>query len=212
MSRTVRARVPGRLHTRPAPGATFPTNSTRLIAFNKPYGVLCQFTSSDGRASLGDYVDVPGVYPAGRLDADSEGLMLLTNDGKLQHRISDPRHKLLKRYLVQVERVPAASALLALRAGVEIDGKRTREAEVEAAAEPDWLWPREPPVRFRRNIPTAWLRLGLREGRNRQVRRMTAAVGHPTLRLLRTAIGPIQVAGLAPGEWRDVSSALLGPR
>ena len=176
----------------------------RLIALNKPYGVLCQFSGGDGRPTLADHVPVPGVYPAGRLDRDSEGLLLLTDDGPLQARISHPRHALHKTYLVQVERVPDDAALAALAAGVVIEGRRTRPARVARVTGPAWLWPRTPPVRFRVNVPTAWLELRIAEGRNRQVRRMTAAVGHPTLRLLRVRIGPWSVDGLAPGEWRSV--------
>ncbi len=175
----------------------------RLIAFNKPHGVLCQFTDADDRATLADHSAVPRVYPAGRLDRDSEGLLLLTDDGALQARIADPRHELEKVYLVQVEREPDDVALRALRAGIVLDGRRTRRARARRVAEPGWLWPRSPPVRYRKNVPTTWLELRIREGRNRQVRRMTAAVGHPTLRLVRVAIGPWRLEGLAPGEWRE---------
>ena len=176
----------------------------RLIAFNKPNDVLSQFTDGDGRRTLADYIDVPQVYPAGRLDRDSEGLLLLTNDGAWQARIADPRHKLLKTYLVQVEREPDAQALQQLRDGVMIDKRPTRRAQIEAREEPLWLWPRVPPVRFRKNIPTAWLQIQISEGRNRQVRRMTAAVGYPTLRLIRTQIGNWSLGDLAPGQWRDL--------
>jgi len=176
----------------------------RLIALNKPYGVLCQFSGGDGRPTLAEHVPVPGVYPAGRLDRDSEGLLLLTDDGALQARISHPRHALEKTYLVQVEREPDDAALAALERGVVIEGRRTRPARAARVAEPGWLWPRTPPVRFRRNVPTAWLELRIAEGRNRQVRRMTAAVGHPTLRLVRVRVGPWSIEGLAPGAWRDV--------
>ena len=175
-----------------------------VILFNKPYQVLSQFRSEGGKRSLAEFIDVPHVYAAGRLDWDSEGLLLLTDDGALQHRISDPRHKLPKVYWAQVEGVPSASALAALRDGVEIQGQYTRPAKVEALSQPD-LWPRIPPIRFRQHIPTRWLRLTLTEGRNRQVRRMTAAVGHPTLRLVRYAIGPWTVAGLGPGQWRRLT-------
>lgn len=177
---------------------------SRLILLNKPYGVLCQFSDESRRATLKDWVPVPGVYPAGRLDTDSEGLLLLTDDGALQHRIADPRHKLPKTYLVQVEGEPDEEALQRLRAGVDLGDFVTRPCEVERTVEPGWLWPRDPPVRFRKAIPTAWLQIVLREGKNRQVRRMTARVGLPTLRLLRIAIGPWQLAGLAPGQWREV--------
>ena len=176
----------------------------RLILFNKPYGVLCQF-SADGSAkpTLADYIDVPQVYPAGRLDTDSEGLLLLTDDGKLQARIADPRFKLAKTYLVRVEGVPDAAALEALRRGVQLKDGMTRPAEAEAIPAPE-LWPRDPPIRVRQTIPDSWIRLTIREGKNRQVRRMTAAVGFPTLRLVRWEIGEWSVAGLAPGEWREV--------
>lgn len=174
-----------------------------LIALNKPYGVLCQFTDRDGRPTLADHLDVPGVYPAGRLDHDSEGLLLLTDDGRLAHRLTDPRHKQPKTYLVQVEGVPTESALQALRRGVTLKDGRTRPAGVELlAGAPGWLWPRRPPVRFRKTVPTRWLQVTLREGRNRQLRRMTAAVGLPTLRLVRLRIGNHALDGLAPGQWR----------
>jgi 23S rRNA pseudouridine2457 synthase len=175
-----------------------------LIALNKPYGVLCQFTdeSPDGaRPTLAGFVDVPGVYPAGRLDLDSEGLLLLTDDGRLQARLADPRFKTPKTYLVQVEGEPDAAALEALRRGVRLKDGPTLPAHVERI-DPPALWPRDPPVRFRKSVPDCWLRLTLREGRNRQVRRMTAAVGHPTLRLVRWRIGDWTIEGLAPGEWR----------
>jgi len=177
----------------------------RLILFNKPYDVLSQFTdrgSPTTRATLSDFVAVPGVYPAGRLDRDSEGLLLLTDDGRLQARIADPRFKLSKTYLVQVEGVPDAAALDALRGGVLLNDGPTRPAEVEPIAAPE-LWPRTPPIRVRKAIPDCWLRLTIREGRNRQVRRMTAAVGHPTLRLVRWRIGDWTLNDLAPGAWRD---------
>jgi 23S rRNA pseudouridine2457 synthase len=174
-----------------------------LIALNKPYDVLCQFTDREGRATLADYVDVPQVYPAGRLDRDSEGLLLLTDDGALAHRLTDPRHKQPKTYLVQVEGVPTQTALEALRRGVTLKDGPTRPAQVELLAKaPGWLWPRHPPVRFRKTVPTSWLQIILREGRNRQVRRMTAAVGLPTLRLVRVRIGEHELGDLAPGQWR----------
>lgn len=184
---------------------------SRLILLNKPYGVLCQFSGEPGRATLKDYVAVAGVYAAGRLDTDSEGLLLLTDDGQLQHRIADPRHKLPKTYLVQVEGEPDDAALDALRRGVDLGDFHTRPCAVRRAAEPDWLWPRDPPVRFRKAVPTAWLELELREGKNRQVRRMTAKVGFPTLRLVRLAIGPWRLDGLAPGAWREVPAILPAP-
>lgn len=174
---------------------------SRLILLNKPYGVLCQFTDADGRPTLADFVPVPGVYAAGRLDADSEGLLLLTDDGGLQHRITDPRHKLPKTYLAQVEGEPDEAALAQLRAGVDLGDFRTRPCTARVVAEPAWLWPRDPPVRFRKTVPTAWLEIVLREGRNRQVRRMTAKVGLPTLRLLRVAIGQWSLGDLLPGQW-----------
>lgn len=174
----------------------------RLILLNKPYEVLSQFSGDGVRRTLKDFVDVPGVYPAGRLDRDSEGLLLLTDDGRLQARIADPRHKLAKTYLVQVEGVADVAALDRLRAGVMLKDGPTLPAEV-AAIEAPALWPRDPPVRFRKSVPDCWLQLTIREGRNRQVRRMTAAVGLPTLRLVRWAVGEWTVDGLAPGKWRD---------
>jgi len=184
---------------------------SRLILLNKPYGVLCQFTDEAGRATLKDCVAVPGVYAAGRLDTDSEGLLLLTDDGPLQHRIADPRHKLPKTYLVQVEGEADEAALAQLRAGVDLGDFRTRPCAAKSVAEPDWLWPRDPPVRFRKSVPTSWLEIVLREGKNRQVRRMTAKVGLPTLRLIRVAIGPWRLDGLAPGQWREVAVDTLPP-
>ena len=182
----------------------------RLILFNKPYDVLSQFSdrgTAAGQPTLSQFIDCPGVYPAGRLDRDSEGLMLLTADGRLQARIADPRFKLPKTYLVQVEGAPDAAALQHLRSGVALNDGMTRPAEAEAIEPPD-LWPRDPPVRFRKTVPDHWLRLTIREGRNRQVRRMTAAVGLPTLRLVRWSVGPWSVAGLAPGEWREDQAPL----
>jgi 23S rRNA pseudouridine2457 synthase len=175
---------------------------TRLICFNKPYGVLSQFTAEGRWRGLKDFIDIPGVYVAGRLDADSEGLLLLTNDGRLQARISDPRHKMEKTYWVQVEGVPIDAALVALRQGVQLNDGPTRPARAKLIPQPEPLWAREPPVRFRQSIPTSWLELVISEGRNRQVRRMTAAVGYPTLRLIRAAIGPYSLDGLVPGMWR----------
>ena len=177
-----------------------------LIAFNKPFGVLSQFTdrgSEQARATLSDFIDLAGCYPAGRLDRDSEGLLLLTDDGRLQARIADPRFKLEKTYLVQVEGRPDEEALEELRRGVMLKDGPTRPSRAEQIAPPE-LWPRDPPVRFRKNVPDSWLRLTIAEGRNRQVRRMTAAIGLPTLRLVRWRIGEWSLDGLAPGEWRAV--------
>jgi 23S rRNA pseudouridine2457 synthase len=182
---------------------------SRLLVLNKPYGVLCQFTDQAGRATLKDCVAVPDVYAAGRLDTDSEGLLLLTDDGALQHRIADPRHKLAKTYLVQVEGEPDEEALASLRAGLDLGDFHSLPCEARTVAEPDWLWPRDPPVRYRKSVPTSWLEIVLREGKNRQVRRMTAKVGYPTLRLIRVAIGPWRLDGLLPGQWREVSADAL---
>lgn len=179
--------------------------SSRLIRFNKPYGVLSQFTPEGRWRGLKDFIDLPGVYVAGRLDADSEGLLLLTDDGKLQARIADPRFKLEKTYWVQVEGVPTDEALAALRNGVQLNDGPTRPARARRLDPPPDVWHREPPIRERKLIPTAWLELAISEGRNRQVRRMTAAVGLPTLRLIRAAIGPYTLDGLAPGTWREQS-------
>ena len=176
-----------------------------LILFNKPYGVLTQFTDRSAgppRATLADFIDVPGVYPAGRLDADSEGLLLLTDDGKLQARIANPRFKMLKSYLVQVEGDPTEDALDRLRQGVVLKDGPTLPASIERIATPD-LWPRDPPVRVRKTVPDCWLRLTIGEGRNRQVRRMTAAIGHPTLRLVRWSIGDWSIDAMLPGHWRQ---------
>lgn len=175
------------------------------ILFYKPYGVLAKFTDLEGRPTLARYIDLPGVYPAGRLDLDSEGLLLLTDDGALQSRISDPRYELPKTYWAQVERVPDEAALRQLEAGVLIEGKRTRPARARLLDPEPELPPRDPPIRFRLNVPTAWIELLIQEGRKRQVRRMTAAVGHPTLRLIRVAIGPLTLRGLQPGQWRPLN-------
>lgn len=181
----------------------------RLILFNKPYGVLCQFTdrgtAGSTRPTLSNHIDVPGVYPAGRLDLDSEGLLLLTDDGRLQARIADPKFKLPKTYLVQVEGDVAEASLDTLRRGVTLKDGPTRPAEAERIPDPA-LWPRVPPVRFRKTVPDCWLKLTIREGRNRQVRRMTAAIGHPTLRLVRWSIGDWTIEGIQPGEWREMTA------
>ena len=177
----------------------------RLILFNKPFDVLSQFTDKgtrgSPRATLSDYIDIPGVYPAGRLDRDSEGLLILTDDGKLQARIANPRHKMEKTYLAQVEGLPDDSALEALRRGVTLKDGPTRPARVRRIDPPD-LWPRTPPVRYRKSVPDCWLELTISEGRNRQVRRMTAHIGHPTLRLVRWRIGNWSLDGIPPGTWR----------
>lgn len=175
----------------------------RLILFNKPFRVLCQFTGKEGKRTLADFIPVPGVYPAGRLDFDSEGLVVLTNDGPLQHRISAPRHKLPKTYLVQVEGIPGKEAIGQLSSGIFLKDGRTSPADVTPVEEPRDLWERVPPIRFRKEIPASWLRLTITEGRNRQVRRMTAAVGHPTLRLIRERVGPWTLGRLGPGEWEE---------
>ncbi len=175
-----------------------------LIVLNKPFRVLTRFTDPEGRPTLADYLDAPGCYPAGRLDFDSEGVLLVTDDGALRAAITDPRHALEKTYWVQVEGEPGAAALRALEQGVLLADGLTRPARAREIAEPAGLWPRDPPIRYRAQIPTAWLELAIKEGRNRQVRRMTAAVGLPTLRLVRARVGPFGLEGLAPGEWRRV--------
>lgn len=184
-------------------GAVRTRERSRLLLFNKPYRVLSQFTPKEGKETLADYITVPNVYPAGRLDYDSEGLLLLTNDGALQHRISDPAHKLPKTYLVQVEGHPDKESIDRLASGVYLKDGKTRPADLAVVDEPKGLWERVPPIRFRENVPTTWLRITIAEGKNRQVRRMTAAVGHPALRLIRERIGPWKVGRLRPGEWRE---------
>ena len=181
-----------------------------LLRFNKPYGVLSQFTPEGRWCGLKDFIDVPGVYVAGRLDADSEGLLLLTSDGQLQARIADPRFKLEKTYWAQVEGLPDDAVLEALRRGVQLNDGPTRPAKARLMVPAPVLWAREPPIRHRLASPTAWLELAITEGRNRQVRRMTAAVGHPCLRLVRAAIGPYTLEGLAPGAWSALDSTALG--
>ncbi len=176
----------------------------RVLLFNKPFGVLSTFTSRDGARTLAEFIDEPGVYAAGRLDKDSEGLLVLTDDGALQHRIASPKHKLAKTYWAQVEGVPTDAALEQLRRGVKLKDGMTRPARARIIAEPEPLWPRDPPIRERKSIPTTWVELVLREGKNRQVRRMTAAVGTPTLRLVRYAIGDWTLDGLGSGEGRLV--------
>jgi 23S rRNA pseudouridine2457 synthase len=182
----------------------------RVILFNKPYGVLCQFTDSGGRSTLADYVPVRGVYAAGRLDYDSEGLVVLTDDGALQHWIADPRGKLTKTYWTQVEGVPDERALQRLERGVRLKDGVTKPARVELIEAPR-VWPRTPPIRERRHIPTSWLSITLTEGRNRQVRRMTAAAGFPTLRLIRVAVGPWRLGSLRPGDWKEVPPSPFCP-
>jgi 23S rRNA pseudouridine2457 synthase len=178
----------------------------KCILFHKPYGVLTQFTPAEGHRTLKEYIPVPSVYPAGRLDHDSEGLLLLTDDGSLQHRLSDPRFEHQKTYWVQVERVPTEESLAQLASGVDIQDYRTKPAQVRLIdGEPTPLAPRDPPVRFRKTVPTAWLEVTIAEGKNRQIRHMTAAIGHPALRLIRTAIGSLELGHLKPGDWRVLS-------
>lgn len=186
-----------------------------LILFNKPFQVLCQFSPQEGthgsRKSLADYLTIPGIYPAGRLDADSEGLMLLTDDGALQHKIAHPDHKEAKTYLVQVDGVPDTASLARLQAPIDLGDFVTKPCRAVRIAEPEWLWPRNPPIRARQDKPTGWIAITLEEGKNRQVRRMTAAVGLPTLRLVRSSIGPFSLAThpLMPGEFVEVPVAAL---
>jgi 23S rRNA pseudouridine2457 synthase len=181
-----------------------PTDVSRLILFNKPYGVLSQFTAEGCWQGLRDYLTLPGVYAAGRLDADSEGLLILTDDGKLQSRIADPRHKLPKTYWVQVEGAPSEADLDPLRHGIDLGDFATRPATARLIDPPAGLWPRNPPIRYRATIPTRWIELTIAEGKNRQVRRMTAKIGFPTLRLIRAAIGEWELGNLQPGEWKEI--------
>lgn len=176
----------------------------RHLMLHKPYGVLSKFTDSEGRPTLADYVDESRVYPAGRLDMDSEGLLLLTSDGDLAHRLTSPFQKVSKTYLVQVERIPDESALVELREGVMVKGKRTRPAKVQLLHGEPAVYPRPVPIRFRKSVPTVWLRMEIQEGMNRQIRHMTAQVGHPCLRIIRMAIGPIRLGSLPPGQWREL--------
>jgi len=178
---------------------------SKIILFNKPFNVLSQFTDAEGRATLADYLDMKGVYPAGRLDRDSEGLLLLTDDGKLQHRIADPKHKMTKTYWVQIEGEADEKQLDLLREGIELKDGMTKPARVRRIQEPYCLWARKPPIRVRKTITDSWLEITISEGRNRQVRRMTAAIGHPTLRLIRYRIGSWTLDGIKNGEWRIVS-------
>ena len=180
---------------------------SKIILFNKPYGVLCQFTDPNGHPTLGDFVPIKDIYAAGRLDKDSEGLLMLTDDGALQHKVTHPKHKQSKTYWVQVECIPDQKSINQLCQGVQLKDGKTRPANVILINEPDLLWDRNPPIRFRKNQPTSWLSITLKEGKNRQVRRMTAAVGYPTLRLIRARIGQWSLDDMKPGQWREVKRA-----
>lgn len=208
----LRRPVAGPASTAPGTASAASAGTARLLRFNKPYGVLSQFTPEGRWRGLKDFIDVPGVYVAGRLDADSEGLLLLTDDGQLQARISDPRHKMEKTYWVQVEGMPDDTALETLRRGVQLNDGPTLPARVRRLQPSPALWERDPPIRVRQHIPDSWIEIIIREGRNRQVRRMTAAVGHPTLRLVRTAIGPYTLQGLAPGAWAQTDMPRERPK
>jgi 23S rRNA pseudouridine2457 synthase len=192
---------PGRFRER----AEAPEPNFRYVLFNKPYGVLTRFTDTNGRPTLADFIDIPGIYPVGRLDFDSEGLLLLTDDGRLAHRLTDPKFDHSKTYLAQVEHVPAEQDLEMLRKGITLSDGPCKSADVDLLIDPPDLWERPVPIRFRKNVPTSWLRIVIREGRNRQVRRMTAAIGHPCLRLVRVAIGKFDLGRLSTGEWSEVS-------
>ncbi len=181
-----------------------PKSNHRYVIFHKPYDVLSSFTDPAERPTLASYIPIPEVYAAGRLDRDSEGLLLLTSDGQLIHRMTDPRFKVWKSYWAQVERVPSTQALAQLRDGVRVKGTLTRPANVRLLSPEPSVWPRPVPIRYRKAVPTAWLEIQIMEGLNRQIRRMTSAVGHPTLRLIRMAIGPVRLESLEPGEWRDL--------
>ncbi len=181
----------------------------QYVLFNKPYDVLSQFTDREGRSTLADYIPIPDIYPVGRLDKDSEGLLLLTSDGKFAHRMASPLFKVFKAYWVQVEGIPETSVLSALRRGVQVKGKKSRPAKVTILPAEPRIFPRPVPIRFRKTVPTCWLQIEIQEGMNRQIRRMTAQVGHPTLRVIRIGIGPLRLGTLRPGEWRRVRPAEL---
>ena len=199
----------GRSHGKSAGDTPEDELQTVVLLFNKPFQVLCQFTNQDDRETLANYIRIPELYAAGRLDRDSEGLLLLTNNGMLQHRISHPDFKLAKTYLVQVEGEVSTKALKQLGDGVKLNDGLTAPAQATRVEEPDWLWPRNPPIRFRKDIPTSWIKLTITEGRNRQVRRMSAAVGYPTLRLVRIGIGMHSVEGIVPGEYKEATAPFI---